>query len=138
MVKQILDSEGNVEKNIEKTLVKKTVSQETSEKLKSYMRDTVLKGTAKVAQIDEYNIGGKTGTAEKYPRGTDKRLVSFIGFAPDDNPELVVYVTIDEIQKGSQSNTKLAVEMTRDILKDSLKYMDVDTNNEKETDQEKN
>ncbi len=138
MVKQILDSEVNVEKNIEKTLVKKTVSQETSEKLKSYMRDTVLKGTAKVAQIDEYNIGGKTGTAEKYPRGTDKRLVSFIGFAPDDNPELVVYVTIDEIQKGSQSNTKLAVEMTRDILKDSLKYMDVETNNEKETDQEEN
>ena len=135
VVKQILDSQGNVEENIEKTLVKKMVSQETSDKLKSYMRDTVKKGTARVAQIDEYDIGGKTGTAEKYPRGTEKRLVSFIGFAPEDHPELVVYVTIDEIQKGSQSNTRLAVEMTRDVLKDSLKYMDVETNDEKEVEE---
>lgn len=136
MVKQILDNNGNVEENIEKTLVKKTVSQETSDKLKSYMLDTVEKGTAKVAKIEAYDIGGKTGTAEKYPRGTDKRLVSFIGYAPNDHPEMVVYVTIDEIQKGSQSNTKLAVEATRDILEDSLKYMDVETNAEKEVGQE--
>lgn len=132
MVKQILDEDGNVKKNIEKTLVKKTVSQETSEKLKSYMLDTVEKGTAKAAKILEYDIGGKTGTAEKYPRGTDKRLVSFIGFAPNEHPELMVYVTIDEIQKGSQSNTKLAVEMTRNILEKSLKYLEVPEKEQKD------
>lgn len=131
MVKQILDSDGTVDQNISKKLVKKTVSEETSEKLKSYMLDTVEKGTAKIAKIKQYDIGGKTGTAEKYPRGTDKRLVSFIGFAPEDDPQLVVYVTIDEIQTGSQSNTGLAVEMTRDILKDSLKYLGVQTNAQK-------
>ena len=56
VVKQILDSDGNVEKNISKTLVKKTVSEETSEKLRNYMRETVESGTARVAQIDEYDI----------------------------------------------------------------------------------
>lgn len=133
IVKQILDSNGDVEKNITKTLVKKNISEETSEKLRTYMRETVESGTAKIAQIKEYEIGGKTGTAEKYPRGTNKRLVSFIGFAPYDTPQLMVYVTIDEIQKGSQSNTSLAVQMSRDILKDSLKYMNVEqTSEEKE------
>ncbi|MDO4941363.1 MAG: penicillin-binding protein 2 [Lachnospiraceae bacterium] len=134
VVKQILDSNGNVEKNIGKTLVKKTVSEETCEKLKTYMRETVESGTARVAQIDEYDLAGKTGTAEKYPRGTNKRLVSFIGFAPYDNPQLMVYVTIDEIKKGSQSNTRLAVEMTRDILENSLDYMNVEQNIKQETD----
>jgi stage V sporulation protein D (sporulation-specific penicillin-binding protein) len=133
VVKQILDSDGNVEENIEKILVKKTVSEETSEKLRSYLRETVESGTAKVAQIDEYDLAGKTGTAEKLPRGTDKRLVSFIGFGPSEDPELLVYVTIDEIQKGSQSNTSLAVQMTRDILKKSLKYLNVETNSQKKT-----
>lgn len=134
VVKQILDSDGNVEKNISKTLVKKTVSEETSEKLRNYMRETVESGTARVAQIDEYDIAGKTGTAEKYPRRTDKRLVSFIGFAPYDDPQLMVYVTIDEIKKGSQSNTRLAVEMTRDIIKDSLQYMNVEENQPEDAD----
>ena len=98
------------------------------------MRETVESGTARVAQIDEYDIAGKTGTAEKYPRGTDKRLVSFIGFAPYDDPQLMVYVTIDEIKKGSQSNTRLAVEMTRDIIKDSLQYMNVEENQPEDAD----
>jgi stage V sporulation protein D (sporulation-specific penicillin-binding protein) len=133
VVKQILDSDGNVEENIGKTLVKKTVSQETSEKLRSYLRETVESGTAKVAQIDDYDLAGKTGTAEKLPRGTDKRLISFIGFDASDNPNLLVYVTIDEVQKGSQSKTSLAVEMTRDILEKSLKYLNVETNSQKTT-----
>lgn len=125
IVNKILDSDGNVEKTIGSTLVRKTVSESTSEKLRQYMRETVTSGTGRIANISEYKIAGKTGTAEKYPRGTNKRLVSFIGFAPYDNPELVVYVTIDEIQKGSQSNTGLAVEISKNILKDSLEYLGV-------------
>lgn len=133
IVKQILDSNGDVEKNITKTLVKKNISEGTSEKMRSYMRETVESGTARIAQIEEYDLAGKTGTAEKYPRGTNKRLVSFVGFAPYDDPQLLVYVTIDEIQKGSQSNTSLAVKMSRDILKKSLKYLNVEQNsNDKE------
>ncbi|MDO4168503.1 MAG: penicillin-binding protein 2 [Lachnospiraceae bacterium] len=130
IVKQVLDSNGDVEKNITKTLVKKNISEETSEKMRSYMRETVESGTARIAQIKEYDLAGKTGTAEKYPRGTNKRLVSFIGFAPYDNPQLMVYVTIDEIQKGSQSNTSLAVQMARDILQKSLKHLNVEQNSE--------
>ncbi len=123
IVKQVLDEDGNVEVNVEKTLMKKTVSKETSDKLKTYMRETVTSGTARRANIRVYDIAGKTGTAEKLPRGTGKRLVSFIGFADDENPEIMVYMTIDELQRGGQSNTGLAVGAVRDIIKDSLDYM---------------
>lgn len=123
VVKQVLDEDGNVEVNVEKTLMKKTVSKETSDKLKSFMRETVTSGTARRANIRVYDIAGKTGTAEKLPRGTGKRLVSFIGFADDENPEIMVYMTIDELQKGGQSNTGLAVGAVRDIIRDSLDYM---------------
>ena len=52
--------------------------------------------TGKAAQVAGYKIGGKTGTAEKLPRGNGKYLVSFIGFAPVDDPALVIYVVVDE------------------------------------------
>ncbi len=123
VVKQILDGDGNVEMNVEKNLMKKTVSKETSDRLKSFMRETVTAGTGRAANISVYDIAGKTGTAEKLPRGTGKRLVSFIGFADDENPEIMVYMTIDELQRGGQSNTGLAVRAVRDIIKDSLDYM---------------
>ena len=87
------------------------------------MEETVEKGTGKKAQIKGYSVGGKTGTAQKIPRSAGTYIVS--GFAPVENPKVVVYVVIDEIQKDSQLNTGLAVEMARDVLKESLKDMNV-------------
>lgn len=125
VVKQTRDDNGNVVSNKESELVKQTISADTSKKLRAYMKETVEKGTGKKAQIKGYSVGGKTGTAQKIPRSAGTYIVSFCGFAPVENPKVVVYVVIDEIQKDSQLNTGLAVEMARDVLKESLKDMNV-------------
>ena len=125
VVRQLQNDEGEVISNIEPTLVKQTVSKDTSDKLREYMQETVESGTGTRAQLDDYTVGGKTGTAEKIPRSAGTYIVSFCGFAPVEDPQVVVYVVIDEIQKGSQQNTGLAVEMARDVLKGSLEELKV-------------
>ena len=75
--------------------------------------------------MEGYDIGAKTGTAEKLPRGNGKYLLSYIGYAPQNNPEVVVYVVIDEIQRDSQTNTGLAVEIAKKVLEGSLKELNV-------------
>ena len=125
VVKQLRSSTGEVVSNVEPTLVKQTISKETSDKLKSYMKETVDSGTGTKAKMKDYTAGGKTGTAQKIPRSAGTYIVSFCGFAPVENPQVVVYVVIDEIQRESQTNTGLAVEIAKNVLKGSLKELNV-------------
>lgn len=125
IVKQTRSDEGDVTGNVEPTLVKQTVSKETSDKLKEYMQETVDSGTGTKARLKNYTVGGKTGTAQKIPRSAGTYIVSFCGFAPVENPQVVVYVVIDEIQKSSQTNTGLAVEIAKNVLEGSLKELNV-------------
>ncbi|MGN0243443.1 MAG: peptidoglycan D,D-transpeptidase FtsI family protein [Lachnospiraceae bacterium] len=125
IVKQIVDENGSVVKNYDKVLVRKTVSEETSKVLRSYLYRTVQGGTGKSAYIEGYSIGGKTGTAEKVPRNNGKYLVSFVGFAPVENPQFLIYVTIDELNQDPQSQSRFAVELTRDIMEELVVYMNV-------------
>lgn len=131
IVKQVLNSEGNVVRNIGKTLMKTTISEEISEKMKPLLEETVLTGTGKAAAIEGYSIGGKTGTAEKispverdgktyYVRNKEDYLVSFIAFTPVDDPEFLVYVTIDEPNVDYQANAGLAVELERQCMEDII------------------
>lgn len=125
VVKETKNSQGDVTNTVSPTVVKQTVSKETSDKLKSYMKQTVESGTGKKAKISGYSVGGKTGTAQKIPRSAGTYIVSFIGFAPVENPQVVVYVVIDELKNTSQQNTGIAVEMARDVLKESLEDLNV-------------
>ena len=96
VVKQILTSDGTLVKNIDKCLVRETVSKSTCDYLKEALFETVETGTGKAAQVEGYTIGGKTGTAQKLPRTAGTYVVSFCGFAPVDDPELLCYVIVDE------------------------------------------
>ena len=125
VVKQIQDANGNVIENIDPVLVKKTISEETSKTIKEYMYATVESGSGKKAQVEGYDIGGKTGTAEKYPRSHGKNLVSFIGYAPQDNPEIMVYVVIDEPNVANQANSGLAVDLSQKIMKEAFPYLNI-------------
>lgn len=125
VAKQIVDDNGNVVENIEATLVRRTVSEKTSELLRKYLLATVDDGTGATAQIAGYAIGGKTGTAEKQPRGYGNYLVSFIGAAPMDDPEVVVYVYVDEPQVADQAHSTYAQEVARDIMKDIFPYLGI-------------
>ena len=125
VVKQIQDEDGNVIETKDPVLLRKTVSSETSKMLRQYLKATMDYGTGTRAKVEGYDIGAKTGTAEKLPRGNGKYLLSYIGYAPQNNPEVVVYVVIDEIQRDSQTNTGLAVEIAKKVLEGSLKELNV-------------
>lgn len=125
VVKQIQDENGNVTEHKDPVLVKRTVSKETSEIIKDYMLGVVQEGTGSSAAVEGYDIGGKTGTAEKQPRGNGKYLVSFIGYAPQDNPEVVVYVVIDEPNVAAQASSSYATEMASKIMAEIFPYLGV-------------
>lgn len=131
LVTKITDSNGNTVQDIEPTLLKRTVSKETGDLLKSYLEYVVSDGTGKTAGVDGYRIGGKTGTAEKLPRGNHKYLVSFIGFAPVDNPQVVVYVIVDEPGLAAigdnQAHSSFAQEICHNIFEQILPYMGIES-----------
>ncbi len=73
-----------------------------------------------------YSSGGKTGTAEKFPRNENKYLVSFVGFAPVEDPEVLIYVVIDEAHTENQENSKLSQYIAQGILSEVLPYLNVE------------
>lgn len=132
VVKQIQDENGNVTENKELVLLGRTVSEETSEIIREYMYSVVEEGTGASAAVEGYDIGGKTGTAEKHPRGKGNYLVSFIGYAPQKNPQVMVYVVIDEPNASIQSNSGFATAMAADIMEEILPYLGVEKIQEEE------
>ena len=127
VVKQILNENGSVVKKIDPVLVRETVSQSTSDFIKKALYDTVNapKGTGKAAKVEGYEIGGKTGTAEKLPRGNRNYVVSFIGFAGLEKPEALVYVAIDQPHVEDQPHSSYASGVFAQIMKDILPYLNV-------------
>jgi stage V sporulation protein D (sporulation-specific penicillin-binding protein) len=126
IVKQILNSEGGVEENIEPELMKQTLSEEVSSHIREYMGSVVESdGTGKYAKVEGYSMGGKTGTAQKLPRGNGKYLVSFVGFAPLDDPEVVVYAVVDEPNVENQATSVYAQYLVNQIMREILPYMNI-------------
>lgn len=127
VVKQILDSEGNVVENIEPTLVRQTVSKSTSEYMKEALLQVVENGTGSRVQIEGYEIGGKTGTAEKANVGDkdETYTVSFMSVAPAYDPEVVVYVVVDEPHVEKALNTYQAKDLCKEALEQILPYLNI-------------
>lgn len=128
MVSKVLDSAGNTIRTVDPVLLKQTVSQETSETLRGFMKDTVAEGTAKYAQVSGYSIGGKTGTAQiSTAAGKDKEnyLVSFLGFVPTEDPELVIYCIVDKPNAAEQAHSTYAQNIVREILEEALPYLNI-------------
>ncbi len=126
VVKQIQDENGNVTASKDPVLVRRTVSEETSKIVKDYMLGVVEEGTGSSAAVKGYDVGGKTGTAEKHPRGKGKYLVSFIGYAPQENPQVVVYVVVNEPNDSNQANSGFATQIASDIMKEIFPYLGVE------------
>lgn len=125
VVRQIWDEKGNLVENKNPVLLKKTISKETSDIIKDYMLGVVQEGTGAKAAVEGYDVGGKTGTAEKQPRGNKKYLVSFIGYAPQENPEVVVYAVIDEPNVVEQASSAYAMQLASDIMKEIFPYLGI-------------
>lgn len=127
VVKQIQDEDGKVIETKDPVLLRKTISAETSAQLKQYMKGTMEYGTGTAANVEGYDIGAKTGTAEKLPRDDKKYLLSFAGYAPQENPEVLVYVIIDEPNVENQDNSALVLELAQNIMAQAFPYLDITT-----------
>lgn len=126
VVKKIVDGSGNTVQEISPVVTKETVSQEVSDTLCDYMYTVVSEGTGAKAAVEGYAIGGKTGTAEKVPRGSGNYVVSFIGFAPVDDPQVVVYVVVDEPHVADQSHCSQSSYIAKNIFSQILPYMNIE------------
>ena len=130
VVKQVQNDSGDVVEEIGAEVLRETISEETSETIRSYLEETVKSGTGTKAQIPGYSIGGKTGTAEKIPRNKEDYYISFMGFAPLDNPQLLIYVTIDEPNVDNQANAALAVSLEKECMEEILKICGIEPTEE--------
>lgn len=125
LVRKILAADGTTAKNIEPVLLKQTVSTEVSSEIRSFMQAAVEKGTCVISKVDGYSSGGKTGTAQKIPRGNGKYLVSYIGFAPANDPEVLIYVVVDEPNVESQDDSSYPQHIAKNIMTEVLPYMNI-------------
>jgi len=118
---------GETVSEVKPELVRQVISEETSKKVRAALESVVAKGTGRPAFIDGYRVGGKTGTAQKVVNGRyspTEHIVSFIGFAPADDPQIVVYTAVDN-PKGIQFGGVVAAPIVQNILEDSLHYMKI-------------
>ena len=124
IVKSLNEPDTNtVIKENTKQLVRKVVSEETSEKVRYALESVVTNGTGRPAFIDKYRVGGKTGTAQKVENGrymVGNYIVSFIGFLPADDPQVIVYIAIDNAKGVTQYGGTIAAPIARNILLDSI------------------
>lgn len=125
MVSKITNSSGDTVKNIEPRVLKQTISATTSAQMKEYLNAVVSEGTGKTARPAGYAIGGKTGTAEKGERNKKHYVVSFIGHAPADDPEVVIYVVVDDPNVEDKPHATYATGIVRNILTEVLPYLHI-------------
>lgn len=123
--KQIINEKGGVVENYDKQLIKQTVTKDTSDFLRQALMNTVVGGTGKTAAVSGYSVGGKTGTAQHHQKDDPNYLLSFLGFAPYDNPQVVCYVIVDAPDVDDKSSSAYASKLFSAIMTEALPYLDI-------------
>lgn len=137
VVQSVSDASGAVIQNTEPTLIRQVVSQETSRRCRAILETVVSEGTGHNAYHAGYRIGGKTGSSETIPKEDDRTIVSFMGFAPADDPEIIVLLAYDKPQPASPgsdwsttgvyiSGGNMAAPMAGEVIAQILDYLDVE------------
>jgi stage V sporulation protein D (sporulation-specific penicillin-binding protein) len=129
VVKELVDPETEEVVMRKKPVAKrKVISDETSKTIRYALESVVAQGTGKNAFVDGYRVGGKTGTAQKAQGGRyleNNHIVSFIGFAPADDPQIVVYVAVDNPKGTVQFGGTVAAPIVGNIIEDSMRVLKV-------------
>jgi len=135
MVDRITNANGATVENIEPRLLRQIISESTSERIRQYceavvMRENDTRITGRTARPAGYAIGGKTGTAQTFDRDTGKRsrtehVVSFIGHAPADDPQIAIYVVVDRANASKQDQARFATGIVRNVLTEVLPYLNI-------------
>ena len=126
LVEQILDDDGNIVfQHDSSTPVRQVISEDTSATVRECLEYVVSSGTGKNGQVAGYRIGGKTGTAETIPRKNGEYVVSFMGYAPADDPQIAIYVVVDRVNASPQDDAKFATGIVRNVLTEVLPYLNI-------------
>ncbi|MCR5675814.1 MAG: penicillin-binding protein 2 [Lachnospiraceae bacterium] len=130
VVSKIVNSSGATVQHVEPRLLRQTISQNTSDRIIEMCNLVVsdAEGTGRTARPAGYRIGGKTGTAETLPRRNGEYVVSFMGYAPADDPKIVIYCVVDRPNAGvmgQQADAKYATRIVRKILTEVLPYLNI-------------
>ena len=110
-------------------IVRKVISDETSNKVRYALESVVANGTGRPAYIDGYRVGGKTGTAQKVKDGkymVGNYIVSFIGFLPADDPEVILYIAIDNAKGVTQYGGTIAAPIAKQVLTDAISALGIE------------
>lgn len=123
---------NTVVKQNEPTKVRTVISEETSKKVREALESAVTNGTGRPAYIEGYRVGGKTGTAQKVQNGRymiGNYIVSFIGFLPADDPEIIVYVAVDNAKGVTQYGGTIAAPIAKNVLTDAISILNIKKRN---------
>ena len=131
VVRQIIDSEGNVKENITPTVKRQVISEDTSDRICALLSDAVNEGGgSKNAYVPGYRVAGKTGTSDKTDKynqtGISDVVASFGGFAPSDDPKVAILVLLDEPQVSVRFGGTISAPVAQKILADTLPYLGVE------------
>lgn len=130
LVKDIEDNDGNIIKSFDPKVISQPISAETSATMRDILESVVREGSGKNCYIPGYKVGGKTGTAQKYDENgqvmTGKHIASFIGFAPADDPQIVVLIVVDEPNVPVDFGSVVAAPYVKDVLLNTLQYMNIE------------
>lgn len=131
IVKEIYSDDGAIVQENEPTVIRRVIKEETSAIVREMLEGVVEEGGGKNCYIPGYRIGGKTGTAQKYENGViaqGKNIASFIGFAPVEDPQFLVYILVDEPKVGPIFGSTVAAPFVRNVMQDLLKYYGIQPN----------
>ncbi len=133
ITKEVVDpATGKIVMQKKPQVKRKVISEATSKQVRDALESVVALGTGRGAYVDSYRVGGKTGTAQKAQDGhylENNHIVSFIGFAPADKPEVVVYVAVDNPKNTVQFGGVVAAPIVGNMLEDILPALDVKPRN---------
>ena len=121
---EILNEDGKVTKEFHYSEKKHIVSEKTSETMRILLESVVSEGSGKNAYVEGYRIGGKTATSQTLPRSANKYISSFVGFAPADDPQVIIIMTVDEPQGIYYGGTIVAPKVKK-IFENILPYLNL-------------
>lgn len=130
VVKEIVNEQGGVVEKMDGRVLRQTITSKTSDFVRDALLATVKDGTAKDAAVVGYEIAGKTGTAEKRPVEEKNYIVSFMGFAPYNNPQVAIYVLIDQPHVEDQAHSTYATKFASEIMKEVFPFVGLYADNE--------
>lgn len=134
IVKSLTDSLTNtIVKNNDKQAIRQVITKETSNLVRYALESVVANGTGRNAYIENYRVGGKTGTAQKVDNGhymQGNYIVSFMGFMPADNPEIVIYIAIDNAKGATQYGGTIAAPIAKNVLESYISIKGLEPSSE--------